>query len=144
MNKLFSLLFIAAGIIMVGSFVMYIVESGRENSQINSYLDALWWSVATITTVGYGDTIPVTDAGKIIAMIYMFSGIAILTIGISILGTVFYKKRFEGEQKEITHGQRLILDRLDDLEKNQEKLQKDLKELVEDVRNTLNSNNKQD
>ena len=143
MNKLFSLVFIAAGIVMIGSFVIYAVESGNENSQINSYLDALWWSVATITTVGYGDTIPVTETGKVIAMIYMFSGISILTIGISIMGTIFYKKRFEGEQKEISHAQKLILNRLDDLEKNQEKLQKDLKELIEHVRNTLNPNGSQ-
>ena len=76
---------------------------------------------ATVTTVGYGDVVPVTGTGKVIAMIYMVFGIAILAIFLSVLGTKFYQKRFEKEEKEISHAQRLILDRIDDLEKNQEK-----------------------
>ena len=76
---------------------------------------------ATVTTVGYGDVVPVTGIGKVIAMIYMIFGIAILAIFLSVLGTKFYQKRFEKEEKEISHTQRLILDRIDDLEKNQEK-----------------------
>ena len=52
----------------------------------------------------------------------------------SVLGTQFYKRRFEKEEKEISHAQKLILDRLDDLEKNQEKLQKDLRELIDKLK----------
>ncbi len=131
MNKLFYLFFIAAGIIVIGSVVMYLVESPHPDSQINSMLDAVWWTVATSTTVGYGDIIPVTETGKIIAIFYMFFGIGILGLSISVLGTSFYKKRFEKEEKDISHAQKLILDRMDDLEKNQEILQKDLRELID-------------
>ena len=134
MNKLFYLFFIAAGVIVIGSVVMYLVESPHPDSQINSMLDAVWWTVATSTTVGYGDIIPVTETGKIIAIFYMFFGIGILAIFISVLGTSFYKKRFEKEEKEISHAQKLILDRMDDLEKNQEKLQKDLRELIDKLK----------
>jgi len=134
MNKLFYLFFIAAGVIVIGSVVMYLVESPHPDSQINSMLDAVWWTVATSTTVGYGDIIPVTETGKIIAIFYMFFGIGILGLSISVLGTSFYKKRFEKEEKEISHAQKLILDRMDDLEKNQEKLQKDLRELVDQLK----------
>ena len=134
MNKLFYLLFTAAGIIVIGSFVIFSVESQHPDSQINSMLDAVWWTVATSTTVGYGDIIPVTETGKIIAIFYMFFGIGILGLFISVLGTSFYKKRFEKEEKEISHAQKLILDRMDDLEKNQEKLQKDLRELIDKLK----------
>ena len=134
MNKLFYLFFTAAGVIVIGSVVMYLVESPHPDSQINSMLDAVWWTVATSTTVGYGDIIPVTETGKIIAIFYMFFGIGILGLSISVLGTSFYKKRFEKEEKEISHAQKLILDRMDDLEKNQEKLQKDLRELVDQLK----------
>jgi voltage-gated potassium channel len=134
MNKLFYLFFAAAGVIVIGSIVMYLVESPHPDSQINSMLDAVWWTVATSTTVGYGDIIPVTETGKIIAIFYMFFGIGILGLSISILGTSFYKKRFEKEEKEISHAQKLILDRMNDLEKNQEKLQKDLRELVDQLK----------
>ena len=64
----------------------------------------------------------------------MFFGIGVLAIFLSVLGTMFYKRRFEKEEKEISHAQRLILDRMDDLEKNQEKLQKDLRELVDQLK----------
>ena len=134
MNNLYYLVFVAAGIVIAGSIAMYYVESDQENSQINSYLDALWWTIATITTVGYGDTIPVSDVGKIIAMLYMIFGIAVLAIFLSVLGTKFYQRRFEKEEKKISHAQKLILHRIDDLEKNQEKLQNDLKEIIEKLK----------
>ena len=131
MNKLFYLLFTAAGIIVIGSFVIFSVESQHPDSQINSMLDAVWWTVATVTTVGYGDIVPVTDTGKIVAIFFMFFGIGVLAIFLSVLGTQFYKRRFETEEREFTDYQKLVLQRIDDLEKNQEKLQKDLRDLIE-------------
>ena len=134
MNKLFYLLFVAAGIIAVGSFVIFSVESQHPDSQINSMLDAVWWTVATVTTVGYGDVVPVSETGKIMAIFFMFFGIGVLAIFLSVLGTTFYKNRFEKEGKEISHAQKLILDRMDDLEKNQKDLQKDLRDVIEKLK----------
>jgi len=131
MNKLFYLLFTAAGIIVIGSFVIFSVESQHPDSQINSMLDAVWWTVATVTTVGYGDIVPVTDTGKIVAIFFMFFGIGVLAIFLSVLGTQFYKRRFETEEREFTDYQKLVLQRIDDLEKNQEELQKDLRDLID-------------
>ena len=68
MNKLFYLLFTSAGVIVIGSLVIFSVESQHPDSQINSMLDAVWWTVSTVTTVGYGDIVPVTDTGKIVAI----------------------------------------------------------------------------
>ncbi len=138
MNTLIYLLFVAAGIIVIGSFVIYSVESDHPDSQINSMLDAVWWTVSTSTTVGYGDIVPVTETGKIVAIFYMFFGIGVLAIFLSVLGTTFYKNRFEKEEKKISHAQRLILDRLNDLEKNQEKLQKDLRDLIDKIKHDVN------
>ncbi len=134
MNKLFYLLFAAAGIVVTGSFVIFSVESQHPDSQITSMLDAIWWTVSTVTTVGYGDIVPVTDTGKIIAIFFMFFGITMLAIFLSVLGTSFYKSRFEKEEKEFTDYQKLVLQRMDDLEKNQEKLQKDLRELIDKLK----------
>lgn len=130
MNRLFYLLFAAAGIIVVGSIVIFSVESQHPDSQINSMLDAVWWTVATVTTVGYGDVVPVSEPGKIVAIFYMFFGISVLAISLSVLGTQFYKRKFEKEEG-ISHAQKLILERIDDLEKNQEKLQNHLIDLIE-------------
>jgi len=134
LNKLLYLLLTAAAVIAIGSLVIFLVESQHPDSQINSILDAVWWTVATVTTVGYGDIVPVTDAGKVVAIFFMFFGIGTLAVFLSVLGTRFYKHRFEKEEKEISHAQKLILDRMDDLEKNQEKLQKDLKGLIDGLK----------
>ena len=134
MNKLYYLLFLSAAIILVGSLAIFSIESGHQDSQINSMLDAVWWTVATVTTVGYGDVVPVTETGKILAIVYMFFGIGVLAIFLSVLGTQFYKRRFEKDEKEISHAQRLILDRMNSLEKNQEELQKKLDDLIDELK----------
>jgi voltage-gated potassium channel Kch len=53
--------------------VFYLLEYGH-NPKLATYLDALFWAVATVTTVGYGDIVPVTDAGKILAILTMLFG----------------------------------------------------------------------
>jgi voltage-gated potassium channel len=54
--------------------VFYFEREGGGN--IHSYLDALWWAVATVTTVGYGDATPVTAEGRVVAICLMLVGIA--------------------------------------------------------------------
>jgi|APSaa5957512535_1039671.scaffolds.fasta_scaffold11368_2 voltage-gated potassium channel Kch len=138
MNLLYYLLFTTTGIIVFGSLLIFSVESSHPDSQINTTLDAVWWTVATVTTVGYGDVVPVTDVGKIVAIFYMFFGIGILALFISILGTKFYKRRFEKEEKEISHAQKLILQRMDDLEKNQKEMKQEFKNLVDELKEKKN------
>ena len=65
-----------SGIALMGffAFLIYWVEGGGVNPQITSYFDAVFFSVSTITTVGFGDIVPVTRAGRVICMIMMFMG----------------------------------------------------------------------
>ena len=120
--------------IISGSIVIFHLESGQPDSQINSRLDAAWWAVSTITTVGYGDMVPVTDAGKIMAIFFMLFGLAILAIFLSSLGTIFYKRQFEKNETDLTLIEEKLFERMDDLEKNQKKLQSDLRELIEKLK----------
>ena len=136
MNKAYSaLLIIGVLLVLFGAFVIFSIESPNENSEIKTLLDAFWWSTVTITTVGYGDIVPVTDSGRIFAIFYMFSGIGIAGVFLSLLATRFYKKRFESEQKEITYGQQMILDKMNELEKNQIKIHEKLDDLVKSKEN---------
>ena len=133
MDRLISLLIGAGTVVVFGALLMFYLESGQPDSEINSLMDAVWWAAATVTTVGYGDLVPVTDAGRIIAIFYMFFGVTVLGISLSVLATRYYKQKFE-DSKEISHGQKLILEKITDLEKNQEKLQNDLKDLIEKLK----------
>jgi len=63
------------GLVIIAATVIASVEGG-EGASINSFADALWWAVVTITTVGYGDMVPITLVGRAVAFILMLGGIA--------------------------------------------------------------------
>ena len=76
-----SVAFGIAGLTLITSAVAFtIAEDVGDGRRINSFFDALWWSAATITTVGYGDIYPVTTAGRIIAVFTMVVGISTLAV----------------------------------------------------------------
>lgn len=127
MNPYIPLIGIATAVIVGGAVGMYYIESPNEDAQIKTMLDAFWWTIATTTTVGYGDVVPVTDLGRTVAIFYMFFGISIAGIFISIIGTRYYKSRVEPkEDQEITY-ERKILERIDDLEKSVKEIRDILK-----------------
>ena len=127
MNPYLSLFGISAAVMIAGALAMYAIESPHEEAQIKTLLDAFWWTFATTTTVGYGDIVPVTDLGRTVAMFYMFFGIAIAGVFISIIGTRYYKKRLEPKEDQEIRYERKILDRLDDLEKSVKEIKDILK-----------------
>jgi len=119
-------LFIASGlIILLGTFHVR-VESQVPNSKIKTLLDALWWCVATVTTVGYGDIVPVSNIGRIVALFYMFFGISMIAILLSVITNTFYKRTFEKEEREKREEQlnllkNQLIERLSEIEKKQAK-----------------------
>ncbi len=66
-------------LVFVGALAVLDAERGGEGS-IQSFGDAIWWALATITTVGYGDIYPVTTVGRSVAVLLMFGGIATLGV----------------------------------------------------------------
>ena len=122
------LIFIIVGIvIIIGSIAIFFIESPYENSKINSFVDAIWWTVATVTTVGYGDAIPVTDAGKIMAIFYMLFAIGFLSVLLTVVGTRFYNRRIAPFDQEPSYSQKLILEKIENLEKSIKEIRDDLK-----------------
>lgn len=76
-----SLAFGLAGFTLITSAVAFtLAEDVGNTGRIHSFFDALWWSAATITTVGYGDIYPVTAAGRVIAVFTMVVGISTLAV----------------------------------------------------------------
>lgn len=66
-------------IVVAGATLTFAFERNYEGSNIDDYGDALWWSVVTTTTVGYGDHSPVSPAGRGVAVLLMLTGIAALS-----------------------------------------------------------------
>jgi voltage-gated potassium channel Kch len=124
MNKIFYLLVAAGIVIIAGTVIMYNLEKGAENSQMTTLLDALWWCVATVTTVGYGDVVPVTSLGRIVALVYMFFGISLVATLLAVISNTFYKKRIEKEETEkkkqdMNYLRNLVISKLADIERKQ-------------------------
>jgi voltage-gated potassium channel len=80
-EKAASVAFGLSGFTLITSAVAFtIAEDVGDGRRIDSFFDALWWSAATITTVGYGDIYPITTAGRIIAVFTMVIGISTLAV----------------------------------------------------------------
>ncbi|MBO0840894.1 MAG: potassium channel family protein [Sciscionella sp.] len=72
---------VGTGALVVFSAALAELEAERPaGGNIRDFGDALWWSFATVTTVGYGDRYPITDTGKLIAVGLMFAGVALLAV----------------------------------------------------------------
>lgn len=88
------------GLVIIAATVVASVEGG-EGASINSFADALWWAVVTITTVGYGDMVPVTLAGRAVGFILMLGGIAFFS-GVTANLASFLIKSHDTEKKALS------------------------------------------
>jgi len=70
-----------------GAIAVLDAESTAIESPLTTIGDSLWWSLATITTVGYGDIYPITFEGKFVAAILMITGIALFSAGAGIFAS---------------------------------------------------------
>lgn len=81
-------------IIIAGSIGIYFFEFNN-NDGINTYGDAVWLSIVTVSTVGYGDVFVVTKYGRIVACTLMITGVGFLSMLTSTMSTFFLKRHAE-------------------------------------------------
>ncbi len=65
-------------IVLMGALAVLEAERGHPNSNIESYPQALWWAICTVTTVGYGDLYPATTEGRLVAIALMIGGLGLI------------------------------------------------------------------
>jgi voltage-gated potassium channel len=102
-NAMLAVSAMALMLVTICSIAILQFESAS-GGNIQSAGDALWWAIATITTVGYGDRYPTTDEGRLVAVILM-------SAGVGLFGTfsAFLASRFVGEDGDSTQSEIVLL-----------------------------------
>jgi voltage-gated potassium channel len=84
-------------LIYTASLAVLDKERYLPGATINSFGKALWWSITTVTTVGYGDVYPVTNTGRVIAVLLMIGGISMVGVVTAALASWIIQRVAEGE-----------------------------------------------
>lgn len=80
---------LAFGLMLMSATLLYIVESTAQPEAFGSIPRAMWWAVETLTTVGYGDVVPITPLGRILASVTALCGIGIIALPTGLLAGAF-------------------------------------------------------
>jgi len=117
MKFLISLLVISILVVGGSGIGIYLIESPHEDAQITNLIDAFWWASATVTTVGYGDVVPVTEPGRIMGIVLMFVGISIIGAFISALGARLVGSRIKKRETIESDTKSLIIKKISEIER---------------------------
>jgi voltage-gated potassium channel len=107
--------FVAFSLALIAAFVEWAVDPG-----IGSLRESLWWAITTVTTVGYGDVVPTSDAGRLVASVLMLAGVSAIPITTSLVVSVFVT-RAQAQQQELDAAEREeLMARLERIERKLE------------------------
>jgi len=91
-------------VIIISSVLIYVMEANQPGSQIDSLYKAFYWAIVTISTVGYGDIIPVSDEGRFVAVLVIGSGVAVLAFTTSLFVSAFTEQLDEIKEIKTVEG----------------------------------------
>jgi voltage-gated potassium channel len=88
-RALFGCFVILLGATTVAASIMHLVEGSVQPKNFGTIPDAMWWAIVTLSTIGYGDVVPVTPPGKVVAAVTGMTGIIMMALPIGIVATAF-------------------------------------------------------
>ena len=88
-RALFGCLVILLGATTVAASIMHLVEGSVQPKNFGTIPDAMWWAIVTLSTIGYGDVVPVTAVGKLVAAATGMTGLVMMALPIGIVATAF-------------------------------------------------------
>ncbi|MFI6546648.1 potassium channel family protein [Streptomyces prunicolor] len=90
-------------VMLLGSWAVVVAEHGARGANLTTYPKALWWSIETATTVGYGDFYPVTLWGRVVGSVVMVVGITTYGLVTAALATWFVGRE-QRRRHHLAHG----------------------------------------
>ncbi|WP_201505259.1 ion transporter [Psychrobacter aestuarii] len=124
-----AVIFILIIMIVTASSGIYLVENHAQPEEFESIPKAMWWAVVTLTTVGYGDVIPVTMAGKILGAVITILGVGLAALPAGILATGLANELSQRREELEQHFREQLIDGDFDLVQNQRMVDKIRREL---------------
>ncbi|MBI4273092.1 MAG: ion transporter [Rhizobiales bacterium] len=88
-RALFGCFVMFAGAVIFAAAAMHLAESHVQPDKLGTILDAMWWAFVTLGTVGYGDVVPVTAAGKIVAAFAIVASVFVIALPVGVVATAF-------------------------------------------------------
>jgi len=99
-EELLVTLFVVVVLLVFASSAMYYVEREAQPEQFSSIPASMWWGVATLTTVGYGDVYPVTPAGRLLGAAIAILGVGLFALPTGILASAFSEELQKKRRRE--------------------------------------------
>jgi len=90
-------------LIVIAASLMHSIEGSVQPEAFGSIIKSFWWAVVTMTTVGYGDVVPVTTAGKIISTFIMLIGVGLVALPAAMLAARFSEELRERKEDLDAH-----------------------------------------
>lgn len=127
-NAFKAVLLILVVVIIISASSMYVAEHRAQPDVFGTIYESMWWAVVTLTTVGYGDVVPVTAAGKVIGAIITILGIGMAALPAGILASGLADELRRRRQKIEQTFRKMLLDGEIDLNENSQfrRLRKEL------------------
>ncbi|MBQ7521936.1 MAG: ion transporter [Clostridia bacterium] len=88
-SQLFSSVFVVGLLMVISAVLMYNVENSAQPDKFDNAFSGVWWSISTLTTVGYGDIYPVTVIGKLLSIVIAMLGIGLIAVPTGIITSGF-------------------------------------------------------
>lgn len=122
-QQLFTTLAMALSLVYISAVVLYFVEGigGEHQESFASIPRAIWWAIATLTTVGYGDVYPVTPLGRFFASIIAIAGIGMVALPAGVFASAFSDELRERENAKHERREQALEDRIDAVESQQDR-----------------------
>ncbi len=84
--------FVTFLVLFIASFLMYYIEGSAQPDKFPNIIASFWWAISTLTTVGYGDIVPVTSFGKFVSGLIAFLGIGLVALPTGLISAGFVGK----------------------------------------------------
>jgi voltage-gated potassium channel len=102
---------LAATLSFVAAFLERLIDP-----EFNTFGTALWWAVSTVSTVGYGDYVPVSTAGRFIASVLMLTGLSLIPLITSVVVSILVSQRTREAREQQTRDLEEVLRRLEGID----------------------------